>query len=477
MRDDLPKLRLGPRYRAVTLLAKGGMGAVYLARRAPIEGESVSAADGDEGELVAIKMMHWHIADDPETVAMFIDEARIGARIEHPNVIRVVDTDVADDTPFLVMEYVEGVSLYRLIRSVAEKGEKLPSDVVARIVHDALLGLEAAHAIGAIHRDVSPHNFLVGTDGRTRITDFGVATFTGRLTATAPGIARGKLGYMSPEQISRTGVDARSDVFAAGIVLWEALTGGELFTCDAQAETLAKVLREPIAPPSSFTDLPDALEDACMKALERSVDRRFPSAAAFAEALAAAAPLAPHERVAEVVLRVGAEPLERQRAAREAMAYAPRPSEREIRAADTVPAFVASDEPVSSRDRAGRPLRAIAIGAAGVVLVVLGTILGRVSSGDSAGRASFSAPSASPPAAVTTASAVMPVAPSASPTAIAAPEGPSSEQATSSSPLTRGPKRSRGRAAAAASGGHQPAATATTASTKKSDAPFIPGEL
>jgi serine/threonine-protein kinase len=297
---------------------------------------------------------------------------------------------------------------------------------------------------------------------------------------------------MSPEQIARTGVDGRSDVFAAGIVLWEALTGKELFTCESHAETLAKVLREPVPPPSSFADVPEALEDACMKALERTADRRFPSAAAFAAVLADALPLASHERVAEIVVGVGAEPLERQRAAREAMAYAPRSSDKDPRGiAETVPAFVAAeDDPLPIRS--GRPLRAVAIGAAAAVLVVLGTVLGRVSSTDGAARASggstastasvvlasAAAPSASSPASATATAEDPPIELGSTP-AVPAPS-------PASAPPSRSPKRSPGRgrppAAAAASTAHTAAsppaaAAATTASAKKSDAPFIPGEL
>jgi serine/threonine-protein kinase len=485
-------LTLGPRYRAITLLAKGGMGAVYLGQRV---GEG-------EGKLVAIKVMHAHIADTPDTVALFIDEARIGARIDHPNVVRVLDTDVAEDTPFIVMEYVEGLSLVHLLRALDVAKERLPAAAAARIVYEVLLGLEAAHSLGAVHRDVSPHNVIVGVDGRSRITDFGVATFTGRLSATRPGNVRGKLSYMSPEQVSRTGVvDGRSDCFSAGIVLWELLTGRELFASENEAETLAKVLREPIPPPSSFADVPEALEDVCMKALERSLERRYESAKAFAEALAGALTLLSHQKIAALVAQHGAHALERQRAARASVALAPLASDRFASApppvadphmplgGSTLERSGVALEPVSPKREREGGMRLVALGAGALVLVVLGTILGRVS-----GRAE-PAPAATSTSSRASAEAIAGDAPAIAvgPAVVAASSRPSSTsssddvQGTSAAPTTTAPATpsrspsasprrpgSRGHAAGAASSA-RPSASSPPA--RRPGDPFIPGEL
>jgi serine/threonine-protein kinase len=382
---------LGPRYRALSLLAKGGMGAVYLGRR---------FSPDEPLPLVAIKVMHPHIAESAETIKLFIDEAVIGTRIDHPNVVRVLDADVVEGTPFIVMDYVEGLSWSRLLRRLLERGEPAAVDVAARVVHDALVGLEAAHRVGAIHRDVSPQNILVGTDGRARIADFGVATFSGRLSLTTPGHLRGKLGYLSPEQIVRSPLDPRADVFAAGIVLWEALAGRPLFATSSEPATLANVLREPIAPPSSFApDVPMALEDACLKALERTRERRFATAQAFADAIAAAVPLASPERVAAEVERLGGEVLEDQRAAHAAALEALRAPAAEERPR---PVVRPSEVPTAiiARPRASGRRGRVAITAAGAIaLVALGSILGRASSPDARGARPPATAAAGPPSA------------------------------------------------------------------------------
>jgi serine/threonine-protein kinase len=456
---------LGPRYRALTLLAKGGMGAVYL-------GQHVAEEDA-EPQVVAIKVMHGHIADHPDTITLFIDEARIGTRIVHPNVVRVLDTDVAEDTPFIVMEYVEGISLSRLLLNAAAAGDRVPIDCAARILHDALAGLHAAHLAGAIHRDVSPHNIIVGADGRSRITDFGVATFTGRISTTAPGHVRGKLGYMSPEQVIRSGVSARSDVFAAGTVLWEALTGRALFACESPADTLAKVLREPIPPPSAHAEVSETLEDACLKALERQVERRYESAEEFAKAIAAAVPLASDGSVAALVARHGAESLQRQSSVRAAMAF-----QSGFRARAETPQSSVHDAPPASRTPSrGRTLSTVAFVAAALVLVVLGTIIGRVSgrvSGKVAASSSVDEVAVAPTAGLSSsASAFVPTpasSPSVSVTLVAA--------APAASPSARGSggrAHARPRSAPAASLAHPP--TASSGKERKPEGPFIPGEL
>lgn len=286
MQRKLP-LNLGGRYRVVSEIASGGMGMVYLAVRAEPDGTR---------RPVAVKALHAHLADDPEFIASFVDEARIASRIVHPNVVRVEDVEMVGEQLVIVMEYVEGIALALLLKNVRARDTTLAIPVVRRVIHDALLGLHAAHELhdetgaplGVVHRDVSPHNLLVGADGITRVSDFGIATATGRVASTRTGGGvKGKLQYLSPEQVYRKTLDRRADLFAVGTVLWECLTGRRLFSAGTEGETLAMVLREPIAPPSVHrSDVPLELDEICLRALERDPERRFPSAREAADALA-----------------------------------------------------------------------------------------------------------------------------------------------------------------------------------------------
>ena len=367
-----PELNLGPQYRVLSVLAKGGMGSVYLAE--------MRTEDGAR-RVVAIKVMHQHIAESWETLSLFVDEARVGTRVDHPNVVRVLATDVVQEIPFLVMEYVEGLSWSRLLRRSGENAKPIPLAITARVVRDTLLGLHAAHELKnekgesaqVVHRDVSPQNILVGADGIVRLTDFGVATFAGRITSTAPGEMRGKLGYIAPEQMKKGEADRRSDVFAAGIMLWEAITGQRLFGADTQAETLAKVLSEPIAPPSTFRhEVSLELDELCLRALEREKERRFQTALEFANELEKTVPIATNEELVAFLNELGAKDLAEQRAMLEEAKRA-RPTKAAI--AD------AMDEPtvprVPNKPRSSRwPLF---IGGA-AILVIAGTLIGRMSS-------------------------------------------------------------------------------------------------
>ncbi len=286
MQPRVPELALGPRYQIVDTIASGGMGTVYLGR---ITGPGSSRP-------VAVKVLHPHLAQDPENVALFLDEARIATRLHHPNVVDVIDVDMVGDELVIVMPYIEGLPLSRLSRVLKEKGRPLPIPIALRILHDSLQGLHAAHELrdergvelSLVHRDVTPHNLLVGTDGSTRVSDFGVATSVGRLAHThTHGGVRGKLQYLAPEQVFRRPLDRRVDLFAAGIVLWQCLTGRTLFDGGTEAETLAMILRDPIQPPSTTrSEIPLDLDELCMKALERDPARRFASGAVFADAIA-----------------------------------------------------------------------------------------------------------------------------------------------------------------------------------------------
>jgi serine/threonine-protein kinase len=270
------------------------MGEVYLAR---------TVAMGGFERLVALKLCHPQLLDDPEFVAMFLDEARIAASIRHPNVVGTLDVAQEDDALYMVMEYVEGASLASLLRRAAH-----PVDIpcLIRVCVDALRGLHAAHELrdhegrpaNVIHRDVTPQNLLVGLDGMSRLTDFGVAKAEARATVTKEGSVKGKLGYLAPEQLKGRPLDRRVDLFAAGVVVWEALVGRRLFRGATDADTVGQVLAAPIHPPSTLrSDVPASLDAVVMKALVREPDDRFATAEALAAALESAVTPASHATV------------------------------------------------------------------------------------------------------------------------------------------------------------------------------------
>ncbi len=284
------------------------MATVHLAR--------ALGAGGFE-RLVALKVLHPHIAAEPDFVAMFLDEARLAASIRHPNVVATID--VQEEPLFLVMDYVEGPALHVILRELRKRGERVPLDILLRVFLDTLAGLEAAHELKGpdaqplclIHRDVSPQNILVGNDGIGRITDFGVARATSRLSSTRGGQVKGKLAYMAPEQIRSQDLDRRVDVYAAGVVLWELLANQPLFRGDSDAAVLAQIIAGPAKHPNEVhPDLPQGIDATCMKALATDRDQRFPSAGAFADALEQAAheahvPIASPRAVAAWIKKLG----------------------------------------------------------------------------------------------------------------------------------------------------------------------------
>jgi serine/threonine protein kinase len=280
------------RYELMGEIASGGMATVYLARLTGMGGFQ---------RFVAMKRLHPHLASEKEFVEMFLDEARIAARIHHPNVVPILEVGASAVGYYLVMEYIEGDTLARLLARAASTGKRLPVSVALRIAIDMLSGLHAAHElhddqnqpVHLVHRDVSPQNVLVGQDGIARITDFGVARAASRLTATRVGQLKGKIAYMAPEQAAGAeDLDRRADVFSSGIVIWEALAQKRLFKAENEAATLSRVMTEPV--PLLFQIAPQVSKEVSgivMRALDRDVNKRFSTCAAFADALEAAAAL------------------------------------------------------------------------------------------------------------------------------------------------------------------------------------------
>jgi serine/threonine-protein kinase len=241
---------------------------------------------------VAIKRLHAQYAKDPEFVAMFLDEARLAARIQHPNVVPTLDVVSTDGELFLVMEYVQGETLARLNRAVRDAGSHMPTGIALTIIVQVLHGLHAAHEakdergapLGIVHRDISPQNVLVGVDGVARVLDFGVAKAAVRLQTTREGQLKGKLAYMAPEQIGGQ-VDRLTDIYAAGVLLWESLTGKRLYEAVNEGQLLQKVLRGKPDRPSMHVSLSAVLDEITLRALELDPRKRFATAREMALAL------------------------------------------------------------------------------------------------------------------------------------------------------------------------------------------------
>jgi eukaryotic-like serine/threonine-protein kinase len=272
--------RIG-RYRLCFEIATGGMATVYLA---VVEGSR-------PGMCVALKRVHPHLASQRAFVEMFLDEARIASRIDHPNVCRMIDFGRADDSHFIAMEYLRGRPLARVMSVLrhlpeAEYGVAVPV-VAARIVLDAARGLHAAHELRdsrgelleVVHRDVSPHNLFVTWDGICQVVDFGIASARDRLHHTETGTVKGKFAYMAPEQMLGARADRRADVWSLGVVLWELLAGRSLFKRKTETETLMAVTQNE-RPALSFLrpEIPPALEAIVDRALARDPQDRHASA-------------------------------------------------------------------------------------------------------------------------------------------------------------------------------------------------------
>ncbi len=291
------------RYALYDEVASGGMATVYFGRLLGPVGFS---------RTVAIKCLHPQYAKDPQFVSMFLDEARLAARIQHPNVVSTLDVVAMEGELFLVMDYVQGESLSRLMRKLQERGERVPARIAVTIIIGVLYGLQAAHEarsergepLGIVHRDISPQNVLVGVDGVARVLDFGVAKATGRIQTTHEGQLKGKVAYMAPEQIMGKTVDRRTDVYAAGVVLWEALTGKRLFEGDNPAVIMNQVLGGRIDPPSRLVaGLSNAVDAVVLRALAPEASARYATARDMAAGLERVLALTSPREVGDWVVR------------------------------------------------------------------------------------------------------------------------------------------------------------------------------
>jgi eukaryotic-like serine/threonine-protein kinase len=273
LQSATPTLALG-RYLLFDEIASGGMASVHFGRLSGPAGFS---------RVVAIKRLHPNFAKDPEFVTMFLDEARLAARIRHPNVVPTLDVVAIAREIFLVMDYVHGQSLAKLWRAVRAANKPTDPRIVATVMGGVLHGLHAAHdakgergeLLEIVHRDVSPQNILVGVDGVARVLDFGVAKAAGRVQMTRKGDIKGKIAYMPPEQLNGETVTRQTDVYAAAVVTWEMLTGKRAFTGKHEGAVVSAILAEPLSPPSKVAPhVPPAFDDVVMRGLHRNPARR-----------------------------------------------------------------------------------------------------------------------------------------------------------------------------------------------------------
>ncbi|MFK7985105.1 MAG: protein kinase [Sandaracinaceae bacterium] len=279
-------------YEVVARLGRGGMASLFLGRR---------SGPADFSRFVALKVVHEELAHDVKLIEMLLDEARMAVHVQHPNVVRVEELGEADGRPYLVMEYVDGVTLSAVLAGLVQRRELLPVATAVHLAAEVAAGLHAAHdatdergrPLGMVHRDVSPQNVMISAHGHVKVIDFGVAKAKGRLTQTAHGAIKGKLAYMAPEQVGGEPVDRRTDVFALGILLWEMLTRRRLFFSRDSAKTIAWIREAQVIPPREHRpEIPPELETIVMRALSRNPEDRYATAAGMRRALMTSAAFA-----------------------------------------------------------------------------------------------------------------------------------------------------------------------------------------
>ncbi len=271
-------------YDLVKRLATGGMAQIYLARQ------------GGEGaeKLLVVKRILPHLGENVDFVRMFLDEARIAARLNHPNIVQIFNLGAQDDSYFIAMEYIHGEDVRRVWKRSNQLGRVMPVPLVCRVIMDACAGLDYAHKkadasgkpLNIVHRDISPQNILVTFEGGVKVVDFGIAKAADQATVTRSGVLKGKYSYMSPEQAAGKRLDCRSDIFALGVVLWELLTGSRLFKRANDIQTLNAVSDCEVDPPSSVNPaLSQDLDAVVLKALAKTPEGRYQEAAELGAAL------------------------------------------------------------------------------------------------------------------------------------------------------------------------------------------------
>jgi serine/threonine-protein kinase len=266
------------KYHLVAELARGGMGIIYLA-----------VAHGPAGfnKLLAIKELKPEMAEDEGYVAMFLEEARLAARLNHPNIVQTNEVGSEGQRHYMVMEFLDGRSLHRVARRLAAKGGGLPLGAHLRVISEALLGLHYAHELrdfdgqplNVVHRDVSPLNVFVTFDGQAKVIDFGIAKAVDSSLETRAGVLKGRVAYMAPEQAWGSKVDRRADLYSIGVMIWEAVAGRRLWAAQTDVEILTRILRE--GPPSLRSirpDVPEDLEAICARAMAKLPEDRYATA-------------------------------------------------------------------------------------------------------------------------------------------------------------------------------------------------------
>ncbi|WP_223639233.1 protein kinase [Corallococcus sp. EGB] len=295
------------RYAVLRRVAVGGMGEIFLARQVGVSGFE---------RPVILKSLLPDLLEHEGSVEMFLDEARVAAHLNHPNVVSLYEVGAWQGTFYIAMEYIEGENLGRLAKAAQRAGTPLPHRVCAQMIRDAALGLDHAHhardsqgqPMELVHRDISPQNIMVRLDGLAKVVDFGVAKATIRASRTRTGVLKGKLRYMSPEQVRNEPVSGTSDQFALGVVLWELCTRRPFIDTDNPAEAMRRIALAAVPRPSQFVEgLSPLLEQIILRMLHRAPAQRFARCADVARALQAyldEVPEAPEESVSAVVTRL-----------------------------------------------------------------------------------------------------------------------------------------------------------------------------
>jgi eukaryotic-like serine/threonine-protein kinase len=266
------------KYKLLERIAVGGMAEVFLAVRPGLEGFE---------KTLAIKRIRPHLSNEEAFVKMFLNEAKLAAQLQHPNIVQIFDLGKINNSFFIAMEYISGRDMSRVVPKAEKMGIQFPVEYAMAIGASVLDGLAYAHSktddfgvpLHIVHRDVTPENIMVGWNGNVKILDFGIAKATIQTDQTKAGEIKGKLAYMSPEQGMGKVLDERSDIFALGVVLYEWITGYKMFTGENEMAILKSIVEGRIYPPSYFReDIPEGIEDILMKALAKDREERYQSA-------------------------------------------------------------------------------------------------------------------------------------------------------------------------------------------------------